>query len=1674
MEEPLQDDKIEELPIHVSAAEPVEVDHVPSEEEVVAEMMRPSSVQISSPTDADEEDPMAFIMELGDYVVIETSTYGRIEGTVYYRSLERISIKPTGVSHYLHHFKVEQTDEGEMYDDADGVNDTFIIDKRKQTTFVEQQNFRVGQMVDTFTSEREPYRTFKIIDVSTEVDSIKLEDPEDTEHPVELIFNGVGIESDEPIAVIRIRPSLPEEEASPEVIEEEPLQSEDVEDVIEEIPLGIKEIGVIEITPPKIFKEAASYEQRIPDDMQKIDALNDFMLGLDPSVQKDPRTLRTIRILVETLFYLKQGTVSYRKDGSVQGAQDVSLSFLSDLIKQSHIPMGRPVLMVSKREYSMNEEMDALNESDDRKYDPSDEREKRVDGDKVYFEKFAQELMQMNAVSSRVVSTSSSKGSTVVEWRDQQDFIQRFMNPWRSVAEPTWKALSDSDFFRMSHPITRQIGKGVHELQAIVPGYVASHMEDLKLAFDRVSLAMERALGATYRKGKDRSKQVLMGEEGARMLSYIMFPARLARHLGRTRSRQLAIDTYRSQLPPKTMQMIIEEMGEPKENGTSNDAILLTSEDVGEISIADYVSGMTIPSLGLGDAMDTLDQYGMGDMELNSDLSEALLQKIEKYQEQLISALAAFREIISSKEPNDPKPNPMLPNPEFFNIILNEPMLRSELEEYKRINPSLATSDIGQVSHLMKHVSNYFQVAAGQNKDLAAAAFLQAGLTEYLKQLKIANLIRYNQIHAGERPKKNTCKHVADLVSVQKIKDDSERFRELTQFVKRYQGVRSSNWTDCRTCKEHLICIHERLQLQAYLNPKEKETIEKQIILTCSGGQFQGKYICRNCGQTLRDLDFDNNLEFDDNGKPKSGRSVLVDEDAILDEKLDMLVSVPIEPSQKKEMELTEDEVKCYHVIRELSERVGVQLDNDGYRTVIDDVMRFMNQLSTREEYGVKKKIAYEVFVVRFLITSCAAFLLVEIQTKIPSYLIRYTLMGCNNPGFEGYPLEREKTNMQGVEYMACAISSIMKKESPWGNTGFQSEPDDIKRMKGIVAYMDNILTMSEHNAVIQGRLSLKRRYLLEVFGKSSDDQGGYSKETIPSAFLPEQIVLTPEDAAKEVIQKEVMEAMGNSGRSALMKLWIRQAHLVAKTSAKLVKGAPLSETTCCTAPVSAPGIFWKEQENFPEMHARQLVPNQQGSFMLTFFEPRDASVGVVEPNKDLYYRLFLKCCFTGPRVGHLHEPGLTHRCTWCGFQFPGHPKVIDTNTEGRGSLSEVNTATEEFNKLLDSIHEVNRVEPIKKMEISSLEVIMEQFGSVSPPPFQEWKDIIAHTTQEFMKLPHDAGRDDIASAAARISMISSEAEDMIFQRRTMAVFRTLIQEQITELSWNDFFNVLQNYFITPIQRFLAEFNPKGFAIPVEMKKALSETHTSQDLQPILDRELEFIKSKSAERKSEKLEFARTKLAYCLKQWSALLPYKNKIRPIVVPGKEKALFYIQKAMFYGPLASLLDSGEVVAGPKQGRKSAMSAVSNPSATFILEVITSFLTKYGKEKLSYDEKEIKNLIAIRDEKERVNVVAEFNKLSDEERSVELTNKKLGIGKWAVGGTKLIYAYDKDYYDQERQKRMAAGIVDFSGSGNGEPEVPSGRDYDDVGLREYGDDEYEQEGGYDQNQHADDDAE
>lgn len=1585
------------------------------------------SVKIASMEEvAEPSDPFLFI-QLGDRVVIHSTRYGETIGTVYYRSGERISVKPDGVSNMLHNFEVDNTDEdaGETFAEEDGVTSIGIGEKRLSPSFVEQQDFRVGQVIETYDSEGNPYKTFEISKIDKENDQITLLDPDDPEQEQELHFDFTGIDSDEPFRVIRIRGIVQKEEALEEPVEIQEAAEEN--DLLEqEGDDDIQLTGISYYIPPKVFKEAAAFQQRIPDHLQKIDALNNFIAALDPSIQRDAKTVRAIRQEMETFFNLKQDTISYRQDGSIQGPKPTSASTLAELIQSVRIPLGRPVLRVQKKEYST--ELD----------------EKGQEG--VSFEDFEKELKQMIQNQSAIVSASmvgSQKGKIVQEWLNQQDFLQTYGMPWSAIdrADPRWNALTDSEFFRWTSP--EAVDDEGHRLKAVVPGYLASHKEDSAPTFDLIPFGMERALSTTYRKSVDRRKDVLLPEESATMDSYLIFPSRVAAAMGPTRSDHLATDSGRSQMPPKTMSMILQSIGAPKEIGTSNDLILLdvVGNTLGNIPLSSYIEGITVPALGLGDTFATLGQYGMDQLELNEEMTQILLKKITAYQSQLISTLAHLREMIKASAEKEPVLNPFLESPHFLEQIQLQPMLVEDLIEYEKQNPSLAESDLGKVGHLMKKHPDYFQIAGGKSVALIAAAEIQAKHSYFLQQLAISNRIKYNVQHSGVQPKTNPCHHVRDMVAVRRIRDDSERFMELSKVFRLYQGARKDNWINCMVCKENLLCVHERLQLQAFLNPKEKPTIEKEIILTLAGGQFQGKYICRNCGQPIRDLDFDSNLEFDDNGRPKSGQAVLVDEDADIDEVLDNLLIGDLEAPVQTKLELDESEQVCYNILRDLSSRVGIALDNDTYRACITGVTQFINQsLPTRADYG-KKELDYDIYVIRYMIAAAAIYLLLDVQTKIPPYVVRYALAGCEAPGFEGYPLDPNPESKQGLVYLACAISSYKTSQKPWSQTGFSKIADDKKRQDGVLKYMIEVLKKVGKHSDIQARLDQKRAYQTEILGKAPDAHGSRVHDMIPSTFLPEQVILTAAEAAEDAIRPEVMAAMGNKGNAALVKLWIRQSHRIAKESAPLLHGSAKMLTTCCTSAITDPGSTWKG-DSLPEIPGRKLQPNQQGSFLLTEFHPRPAEVDVVEADKELYFRLFLKYCFAGERKGHPHEPGLTHECPWCKFQFPTHPSVMDTDTEGKGALATQNIEMGEaqFVSLLDTIHQVNHVTAVKPVELSPMEVTLMEMSDVMPPVLPNWKGVVENTTKQLIQLKADATLQDITAALSEISESALVYENDIFKR-----FKTernkAIMEEIVQLSWVDFFKVLQNYFITPIQRLLSGFSKTSLFVPIELRTALSEIHVEEGLQRILGGEFDIITPREEDIKKETMVLARSKLQYYLKQLSAMLPYKNKLRPILVPGREHTLGYFQRAIFYGTLGSLVDPSFV---PADRAADAPMATLGPSAIlFLLRMMMASFEKYKKESLSFNDKQIKDLIAVREERERVNVVEQFNQLDAEQRKVEVMQRKLGIGKWAVGGTKVIYAYDKDYYDQERKKRLDAGLIDFPGLTDGPAAVPSGEE-------------------------------
>jgi hypothetical protein len=160
-----------------------------------------------------------------------------------------------------------------------------------------------------------------------------------------------------------------------------------------------------------------------------------------------------------------------------------------------------------------------------------------------------------------------------------------------------------------------------------------------------------------------------------------------------------------------------------------------------------------------------------------------------------------------------------------------------------------------------------------------------------------------------------------------------------------------------------------------------------------------------------------------------------------------------------------------------------------------------------------------------------------------------------------------------------------------------------------------------------------------------------------------------------------------------------------------------------------------------------------------------------------------------------------------------------------------------------------------------------------------------------------------------------------------------------------------------------------------------------------------------------------------------MLDKLDTLRPLQVPGGLQTYAYFLKFCLYAPLGNFVDPNtlpmaqDVEAPPSQVEQQAL---------FPAKFISEMTNRFKDEGFSLTPTQIRELIAKRNEMEKANILKKMTDMSRSGKDIAKIQMKLGIGDWAVGGTKAIYAYDADRYDIERDQRAQAGIVDFPGFG------------------------------------------
>jgi hypothetical protein len=1626
----------------------------------------------------------SILIELGDRISIDSNQYGKITGIVYYRDNDLIRILPEGVSNKLYDFPLVDND----FDESYGINEVVMLEKRIIDSFVAQHNLRAGQQLSTFTANGDPGEQYEIVRVNETVDRIRIKDADGNESYVNFEF--IGIPRDLPYIIINGREKQVAASANIESTEEairdndilppvaelpqedEPTDAEIIESIKQnnvqltnevdgETDLNI--IGFIDVPVLLEISEIPQSQRLYPEDIQKADALNDLLQTLDSAQQKNPQAIRRIRILTEILSYLKNDVIYYDSNGIPQ-IKSTSVDTLRDMLHNVHVPLGRPVLDIKKRVYyAPTEKKEKKRWGKKKQISEDDEEENKMEEDEIYklTEEqskylyqipFAEELTNF-LDAQQTGKAGESTGYNVNFWMWLPSVLKRFSNSWipneTGTTNEIWTAVNDGEFFRSVNPGDE------------LPGMVKTHDANVQPFVDKIDFGYERALGSQYRPDEKRRSKLFMEADSAPLKSYLLFPLKEESYMGSTRSGLLAKDIESSQKEPKWMKKILKN-NEIEETPTSTGILALGLEGntLGNISLADYFNSLDLPATsmnGIGDLVSALHPFGIEKMEVSADVYKILQKKSDNYNMNLKLYIQTLRDELSATV-GLAAPDGIL-NAESAAAqdekLRSDPVLQETLSDLRREAPTLANMDLAKMVHLLNKYPDLTIATLGSDPAILRRAQLRAARDEFLEALYIAKRLQNMDKEKGIEPVKNACEHVEMLQSIKKLSDSTERMQFMVKLLNKYQGEREDNWINCSKCQQHLICLHEFIQIQQFLKPREKQVLQKELILQFAGPLFSGSYTCRNCGQPFAELEYDTNLEYDDEGNPLMGRAVLVDDDAIKQEVLNDALDVPIGSNDSQIEETIGQLLKkpqqkvIYFIAKEIAQRVGIVLDYTSYKIIIKRAMKIVEEQPTRKEYAEltagKSALDYDMLISRITVIATAVHLLIQIQTRIPNFTIRYTMRGCNPPGFDGYPLgsEDDKT---GINYIACAISSIQRNEAPWNTTGFQLERQDATRQKKIAANMESMMRGIINKPDIQISISDKKKYLENTFGSQ---QGGALSEIIPDHFLPVPYTKTAENAAAEPVVES-----GNQVTQS--QLWIQAGNKLAEKTASILQGSPFADTTCCKSSIHNPGQFWKEQKDLPAISERKMQPSTaRGATRLApYFTPRPMAQLLADAPESIYYRVFLKVCFRGPRMGHLHELGMNLKCPWCDFIFPFHPQLLQTsNPNEKDEMTKqlelslqtqgVDITPTSFQELLDATHRANIIDKYVSPAFDSNKDFFNNLASLAPSPMTNkdaWLELLQSTRQEFEVLTNDSSQTDIAIALGNLSNIIKQYETEFTKRMTSKMFT--VYDNIVKLSFENLAEVILTYFIQPLSRLINNFNSESIVF-IQPEYKLGIDHIETIKTKILKPDTNIITKYSKYISKDDNDFIKSKLIFLKQQ---LCDIKRLCTSIVTNNSGSIGLlqqYIKRALFIIPITEAINDKII---PKD-------AGSNTTGNIrvIYDILKDCFLKYNFEKLGYSTEAIKQELMIRSEKEKDEFIKFFDKMSEDEKAAEKMKKMLGIGRWAVGGTSAIRIYDADRWDAERAERAAAGIFDFAARPDGDA-VPDGRSYDMIGLSDY----------------------
>ena len=402
--------------------------------------------------------------------------------------------------------------------------------------------------------------------------------------------------------------------------------------------------------------------------------------------------------------------------------------------------------------------------------------------------------------------------------------------------------------------------------------------------------------------------------------------------------------------------------------------------------------------------------------------------------------------------------------------------------------------------------------------------------------------------------------------------------------------------------------------------------------------------------------------------------------------------------------------------------------------------------------------------------------------------------------------------------------------------------------------------------------------------------------------------------------------------------------------------------------------------------------------------------------------------------MGYAHELGYNGVCDNCGLKLPIKYLFPDYSLQTSKKASEpiidtaelisdlqaqgVNVTPEFFQEVLDTSHKNYIVPVVPLVEVPATSKLLARLGDLNPVPIENWRTLLSELIVKLTSLAKDANETEVALAYGPISDVASEAKEFIKNRMGTKQFAVVLDKWL-KMDTKLLAEVVITYIVTPLQRIISKYDVSSLKVTYFYDLEFGQTIELKDM---LASHSEVIKKFAGSFESG---IGRAKIQHFLEQIRGLLTFANDIQPSRVPGGEIGTEHLREILLLGPLQELLNFN---ISPLGG--DVAESLVDKSGSTLLSFLRTNVEKFTKESLSYSPEEIKIRIAKAKEKEKMNIIEDFDVLDEDAKRVALLNKRLGIGRWAQGTEP--HKYDPEQVEREREERIRKGGTDFGDVG------------------------------------------